>query len=126
MAKVTAGGDPERYMDAPSVSSGDGESGGGSFFANLLDFIGVNKAVGKLTDKATGKQAADSANGAMAAAGPTSEAPAKPATEANGVSKLLNDFDSAFGNTSGGAAGQSSFLTPIDPDIAALLPRTSL
>lgn len=48
MGKVTVGGDPESYMDAPRISADDKDKiGGGSIIASVLDLLGVHKQVAK-------------------------------------------------------------------------------
>jgi len=49
MAQITVGGDPESYMEAPTLKGGGGKDskGNGSFIANLLDLLGVHKQVAK-------------------------------------------------------------------------------
>lgn len=46
MARVSVGGDPEEYMQAPRLSAEDKE-GGGSFIAGLLDMLGIHRQVAK-------------------------------------------------------------------------------
>ena len=49
MANISVGGGlGEEYMRAPQISVGGGDSkGGGSFFANILDLLGIHKQVAK-------------------------------------------------------------------------------
>ena len=47
MARVTVGGDPERYMDAPQLTSDDSKKGPGGFIASLLDAVGIGRQVAK-------------------------------------------------------------------------------
>lgn len=57
MASVRIGGDPEQYMDPPSMVVSDGPGGGGSFIANLLDLLGLQRNVARGP-----KQVKDSSN----------------------------------------------------------------
>lgn len=49
MSRISIGGDPESYMDAPQISVGGGEGGGGGggFIASLLDLLGIHREVAK-------------------------------------------------------------------------------
>ena len=48
MGSVRIGGDPEQYMDPPSMVVSDGPGGaGGSFIANLLDLLGLQRNVAR-------------------------------------------------------------------------------
>lgn len=51
MASIRIGGDPESYMEAPTLAVGGGKDskskGNGGFIANLLDILGVNRQVAK-------------------------------------------------------------------------------
>lgn len=48
-AQFRVGGDPESYMEAPVLTGGGekGKGGGGSFFAKILDALGIHKQVAK-------------------------------------------------------------------------------
>lgn len=48
MGTVRIGGDPEQYMDPPSITKSDSPGeGAGSFIASILDAIGVHRQVAK-------------------------------------------------------------------------------
>lgn len=129
MAQIRVGGDPESYMDAPALGGGGGESGGGNFFANVLSLLGIHKEVG--TPKRPEEQA-PTQNEKGGKTGGNNPAPKSGGKEAAGSQKLSNVVDplsslmTAFDAEFGAKSQPMSMLTPIDPDIAALLPRTKL
>ena len=47
MASVRIGGDPEQYMDPPSMVVSDGEGAGGSLVARLFDLLGIHRNVAR-------------------------------------------------------------------------------
>ena len=48
MAKIQIGGDPEQYMDAPTLSvGGGGGSGSPSPIAAIFEFLGINRNVSR-------------------------------------------------------------------------------
>ena len=48
MASVRIGGDPEQYMDPPSMVVSDGPGGaGGSLVARLFDLLGIHRNVAR-------------------------------------------------------------------------------
>ena len=48
MGRVQIGGDPEQYMDAPTLSVGSGEGGGGlSPIAAIFEFLGIHRNVSR-------------------------------------------------------------------------------
>lgn len=63
------GGSPESYMEAPTL---DGNSGGPSFIASILDLLGINKQVanGGKSKAAKGKDSGGGGNAKTEAAAP--------------------------------------------------------
>lgn len=61
MASIRIGGDPEQYMDAPTLSVGGEGKGGFSFIAGLLDVLGIHKQVAKGAKESAGGTAEESA-----------------------------------------------------------------
>lgn len=135
MARVKTGGDPEEYMQAPSLGGAGGtDTGEGpSFIASILDLLGIHRQVAKgekavKEDKAVAPQgkAADaipanadpgSQPGSNAGAAQNAIPPDQviPVAQSGGLEALLQDFDSTFGNPSRSADLNNS-LIPIDPD----------
>lgn len=46
MARITVGGDPEGYMEAPQIQVGD-SGGGGSPIAAIFEFLGIHRNVAR-------------------------------------------------------------------------------
>lgn len=65
---IRIGGDPESYMEAPTLSAGGGGGGGPSFIASILDLLGVHRQVAKgpKEPKDAKKEIADQAAAATA------------------------------------------------------------
>lgn len=89
MGTVRIGGDPEQYMDPPSLTKSSGDGSAGSFLAILLDAIGIGRQVVKGPKESklkSGKDSAPAKQEAAAAApidvlGMVSQAIAEPATQ---------------------------------------------
>lgn len=61
---ISFGGDPENYMDPPQMSHAQaGDSSGGSFIANLLELVGLQRNVSRGPKKGkTAKKAEETLN----------------------------------------------------------------
>lgn len=117
MAKIQIGGDPESYMDAPTLSVGGG--GGPSFIASILDALGIHRQVAK-GPKSAGKQ--PTTHGGRQ--GKDSKRQSKPqaaAPDAAGWQDFLTKFDSAIGIQPFAPLGirsadQNNSIKTFDPD----------
>lgn len=113
MAKVTVGGDAERYMDPPTIQSGDGD--GPSFIASVLDLLGIHKQVAAGDNKKSASQDVK--------VDPIAPPPNVPI--ASGVENVLNMVESIGDVGPSRSADQNNPFVPIDPDLAIGLPKRS-
>ncbi len=90
MASVRIGGDPEQYMDPPSMTVSD-KPGGASIIASVLDLLGIHRQTAK-GPKDSGGDAAPSAP-AQPAATPATTQSVPPAPS---QLPILNEAESAF------------------------------
>lgn len=108
MARVTVGGDPESYMEAPRIQSGDGD--GPSFIASILDMLGIHKQVAKGPKEESQAPA------------PIQVAPPPDVPVASGVDDLLNMVESISPTSPSRSADRQNAFMPIDPDAIFLKP----
>ena len=99
---IIGGGLGEEYMQAPRLNVGGegGEKGKGSFFANLLDLLGIHKQVAKEPKGEKGQEASPSgkvsATGGAPAYTPGPDKPQSPSVAPPPSLSILDDASAAF------------------------------